>query len=571
MFMGCDLGLLVGGAGGNTGDLVIKIAQPKPKGLEGDPGISTEIKKFVISGEGPGERTFEPITISGTDTALVTDLYAGDWTVTVVGLNEDDYAIGASTETVSIVANKQTTKVFVVEEFTGEGTFEIEVNWPAGVVNDPRIMVEISKAIGEATLASWVMLPGDKDGKAVGQRTLAAGSYAITIAMYDGDPENGGTRITGVNGAFFIIGGGTKAVSFTFDGESLRTLGGISISIQDNMPVPFSVALSKDSDRIWDGHPVTFTATPNLPGDYTYYWFIDGILQDGETRAEFELDDELPYGSHFVGVTVLKNGLFASAHARVTYGDDPGLYFVLQLLEPGTDSVVHTFDLTLSVPNYGYATIIRDWSELKHTTLTCANIIQRYEPTESPNDWKIISTELYPTIVSRIIEHDGNGMVVDDLTMVRLALKDFEGVRTYTFDEDDLDGNIRTDQLDANNTLYGSYSAESGYVKITEYGEVGGVISGSAFLENATFEDLITDEEDLTFDIKVDFSLQRESDYIIKVRKLTYVFGGVLDFTHDSYKLVGIETGLIVGVKKGDGRGSFKTAFLLNPLYKYAG
>ena len=549
MFMGCDLGLLVGGAGGNTGDLVINFSTPKGRSVSWGPDISMKIDSYEVSGRGPGERVFGPIEADGTESIRVPGLREGTWTVTVLGLNEANDAIGECVIDVTIEAGKTKSEIFIVEEYSGEGTLAIEVQWPEGEVDDPQVLVEISKTIGGEPIKSFVMKPSGTSAVAGTEKKLAAGSYAITISIHDGVPKDG-NRITGVNGSIRIAEGRTTTGSMVFDKDSLKLFGNLSVSIKDGMPVPFSVALSKDSDRIWDGHPVTFTARPNLLSDYTYYWFIDGMLQDGETGDEFKLDDELPYGSHFVGVTVLKNGLFASAHTKVTYGDDPGLYFILQLLKPGTDTVVHTFDLTLSVPNYGYATAIRDWSELKHTTLTCANIIQRYEPTESPNDWKSISTEFYPTIVSRTIEHDGSGMVVDDLTMVRLALKDFEGVRTYTFDEDDLDGSIRTDQLDANNTLYGSYSAESGYVKITEYGEVEGVISGSAFLENAIFEDLITDEEDLFFDIKADFSLKRDSDYVIKMRKLTYVFGGELNSTSDNYKPVGREAGLIIRVTR---------------------
>jgi len=543
MFVGCDPEAFSGGSGEKTGSLLIKLSEPKAKDLDGNPGISTEIKNFVISGEGPGNRTFGPITISGTDTALVTDLYEGDWDVTVLGLNEDDYAIGACTKPVTIIANRQTTETFIVEDFTGEGTFKIEVQWPAGEVNDPHILVEVSKVIGEAADDSWVMTPIEGESKAVKEKTLAAGSYSVTIAIYEGDPGNGGKWLTGVNGSFLIIDGKTEQASFAFDGDSLRVFGGLSVTIEDAMPVLFSVALSKNSDRVWDGHPATLTATPSLPGEYAYYWFIDGKLQDEETN-NFVLDDQLTYGAHFIGVTVLKNGIFASAHTTVTYGDDPGLFFVLQLLESGTDTVLHTFNLTLTVPNYGYASTMRDWGELVHATLTCANIIERYEPTTDPNDWETISTVFYPTIVSRTIEHEGSSMVVSDLTMIELALYDFLGVGTYTSDEDDLGGYFLTTHLDSNNTLYGNYSAESGYITITEYGEVGGIISGSAFLENATFEDLITDEEDLTFDIKANFSLKRDNDYIIKMRKLTYIINGDTPMTVRSYKPVGVQVWL---------------------------
>jgi len=247
-----------------------------------------------------------------------------------------------------------------------------------------------------------------------------------------------------------------------------------------------------------------------------------------------------------VGLVVLTVAIFMGCDPSLRGTEEPERYFTLQLLEHETDTVLYTFDLELSALNYGYATVIGDWSVvLENTTLTCANIIQRYEPTANPDDWKILGTEFYPALVSRTIEFESNKLPIDDLTMIELDLKDFKGAGTYTFDEDDLEGYFSTDQLDSNNTLYVCDSAEGGYITITEYGEVGGIIRGSAFLENAKFEDPITKTEDLIFDIKADFSLKRDNDFVIKMRKLTYAFGGELNSTSDSYKPVGREAGLI--------------------------
>jgi len=517
MFMGCDPEAFGGESGKKTGELVIKLSTPRARDLDGDTGISTKIKKYVITGQGPGERTFAPITISGTDTALVSDLYAGDWTVTVVGLNEDDYAIGACVETVEIIANKQTTKVFVVEEFTGEGTFKIEVQWPAGIVSDPRILVEISKDIGEVAAESWVMVPDDEDGKAVGQVTLAAGSYAITISIYDGSTENEDNRLTGVNGSFLIIDGRTEQASFTFDGESLRTLGGMSMSIQDNMPVPFSVALSKDSDKVWEGHSVTLTATPSLSGEYAYYWFIDGILQDGETGDEFELDDTLSYGAHFIGVTVLKNGLFASAHTRVTRGDDPGLFFTLQLLEPGTTTVAHSFDLELSIPNYLYANMLDDPSILEYRTLEYRTLVFRYESPSNPDNWETLRSCFSSILVSDYLKFQDNILNTNDLTLVGLLIDEFDGIGTYSFGDSDISGYLLTDQLDSEGTQYEIDFIESAIIEIVEYGTVGGYVKGSAFIKNAVLYDVFDEYKTLTFDIKANFSFERGDDLIVQI------------------------------------------------------
>ncbi len=528
MFVGCDPEAFGGGSGERTGKLIINFSTSKGRSINWEPEISMEIDSYEISGIGPGKRTFGPITADGTKSVTVPGLHEGTWSVTVLGLNETSDAIGESFKDVIIEAGKTVSETFRVEEYTGDGTLSLEVDWPEGELENPHILVVISKTIGGEPVESWVMTPIEGESKAIEEKTLAAGSYSITIAIYEGDPDSGGKRLTGVNGSIRIAEGKTTSGSLIFDKDSLKLFGHLSVLIEDGMPAPFSVALSKDSDKVWDGHPVTLTATPSLPGEYAYYWFIDGKLQDEETN-NFVLDDQLTYGAHFIGVTVLKNGIFASAHTTVTYGDDPGLFFVLQLLEPGTDTVLYTFDFELSIPNYRYFSMTGDREILTYEQLSCRNLVCKYEPTNNPNNSQILTTSLFPVVVTRELNFFENYMDKNNLTMAGFGIRDFENRDTLIFDVDELDGYFTSDQLDSSTRLFYFISVGIGSLEITELGTVGGLVSGNASIKNAKLSNS-RDGEILTFDIKAEFSFRRENDLIIKMQKLTYSIDNTTEY-----------------------------------------
>lgn len=549
MFMGCDLEALIGGAGEKTGELIIEFSSAKGRSINWEPEISMEIDSYEISGIGPDKRTFGPIMADGTKSVHVPGLREGSWTVTVLGLNNTKDAIGESVKSVTIEAGRTKSATFTVEEYSGNGTLAIEVQWPEGEVGNPHILVEITTIIGEEPVQSFVMTPSETlPAVAEEESTLAAGYYSITISIHDGTPSDD-NWITGVNGSIRIAEDQTTFGSLIFDEDSLRLFGDLSVKIEDGMLVPFSVALSKDSDKVWEEHPVTLTATPSLPGDYMYYWFIDGKLQEEETDDKFVLADAPSYGSHFVGVTVLKNGIFASAYTKVIYMEDPGLFFVLQFLTHDTQEVVHTKKLEVSIPNFEVSEIFGGSEVLDNTFLTYRTIINRYKPPDTSSDWRDFRIIFYPIVASRELTKNNNVYNLDNLTMVGLEIQDFEGIGHYDFGEFDINGYLSTDQLDSNNTYYDVSSADSGWIEITEFGNVGEFVKGSAFINNATLSAF--DADDLTFDIKADFSFKRDDDLIIQYYALTYMVSE--KFRLIVYTLPGTEEWLQYSFTSSDG------------------
>lgn len=110
-----------------------------------------DIKNYEITGVGPDGRTFDSIRTNGNKKVVVSDLREGVWAITVTGLNEDDQAVGEGAKEVTVVGGKEVTTTVLIEEFAGEGSFSIEVNWPKHEIANPQVLVSLKNVLnGEA-------------------------------------------------------------------------------------------------------------------------------------------------------------------------------------------------------------------------------------------------------------------------------------------------------------------------------------------------------------------------------------------------------------------------------------
>jgi hypothetical protein len=224
-----------------------------------------------------------------------------------------------------------------------------------------------------------------------------------------------------------------------------------------------------------------------------------------------------------VGLVFLMVAMFVGCEPSLGGAKEPDRYFTLQLLDPETDRVVHTCNLTLSIPNYHYANMLYDPGILEYTSLKYRTSIHRYEPSGDPTTWNTFGTDFFPILVSDYLAYSDDTLVPTDLTLVGFAIFDFEGTGTYVFSEDDIEGYLLTDQLDSEGTQYLIESIDSATIEIVEYGEVGGFVRGNAFINNAVLYNVNSEEETITFDINADFSFERDNDLIVKMRKITYM------------------------------------------------
>ena len=101
-----------------------------------------------------------------------------------------------------------------------------------------------------------------------------------------------------------------------------------------------------------------------------------------------------------VGLVVLMAAMFVGCDPSVGGAKEPDRYFTLQLLDPETDRVVHTCNLTLSIPNYHYANMLYDPGILEYTSLKYRTSIHRYEPSGDPTTWNTFGTDFFPILVS---------------------------------------------------------------------------------------------------------------------------------------------------------------------------
>lgn len=161
------------------------------------PEISMKAESYSISGVGPEGRSFTPVTSGGED-VTISDLYKGDWTITVVGLNAEATAIGEGNAVVTIIPETTVSTNIRVVEYAGEGTFSLEVNWPDSDIADPQILAMLTPTTGESTTPTTLGFEIDKTlGKATYSGDFPAGYYVFEVKLYDGSSGDINNKLYG--------------------------------------------------------------------------------------------------------------------------------------------------------------------------------------------------------------------------------------------------------------------------------------------------------------------------------------------------------------------------------------
>lgn len=156
-----------------------------------------EVARYRVSGSGPKgaaftavEQTTTPIEIDG--------LVAGDWSITVDGLNADGTIIATKTLSVTIFAGQQTNATFYLQWVAGTGNFDFTVTWPEYITTFATIEVVLSQDGMEEEVkftlpASDATITDGMKTIKLDDITLSSGSYALELTFYDAN-----NRVVGI-------------------------------------------------------------------------------------------------------------------------------------------------------------------------------------------------------------------------------------------------------------------------------------------------------------------------------------------------------------------------------------
>lgn len=202
--------------------------------------------------------------------------------------------------------------------------------------------------------------------------------------------------------------------------------------------------------------------------------------------------------------------------------DLPTTYFIVQLLNPGTQTVVHEFPLKFNISNYPFCSEFLEYRQIE----TIRNKISYFDIFELlAADYAWFSP-------------------LPDSTITYLRIEDFDGIGTYDCNYDsDLDPmvslRIETNQIENDKEYkYATINAceeEGGVIVISRYDKIGGYVVGHINIEDATLKFYDTDHicvDSESYDVMIRFSLARGKDlqyyktiiYLHYSEELTYTY-----------------------------------------------
>ncbi len=217
--------------------------------------------------------------------------------------------------------------------------------------------------------------------------------------------------------------------------------------------------------------------------------------------------------------------------------DLPTTYFIVQLLNPGTQTVVYEFPLEYNISNYPFCSESLEYRQIE----TIRNKKSYFD-----------IFELLATDYARFPPPSNS-------TTTYIRIEDFDGIGTYDtiyyadFDWD-LDPmislRIETNQIENDNEYkYATIDAcekEGGVIVISRYDKIGGYVVGHVNLENATLKFYDTDYtcvDSESYDVMIRFSLTRGEDlqYYKTIIYLHYSEGFIITYeltTGEEYSMV---------------------------------
>jgi len=252
---------------------------------------------ITISG-GAGETQSQDLPSSQTTTTF-SNLEAGEWTVTVNAYNTEEPAviIAVDTATAPIVAGQTTTVDLTVVPVSGQGTLDLEVSWPDGLLADPDIAATIAPLDGDGTDISalfTVDLDGDPDAASY-SGSWDDGYYTLNLAVTDG-----GTTVWADAYAVRIIAAAVTAETIALAESDINGTR-LTLTIDSDLQNPSTVVFSEEPTSVPVDIDTTITASldPEVVVD-SYQWYLNGQLQDVATTDSITLG---PGGSNLIDGT----------------------------------------------------------------------------------------------------------------------------------------------------------------------------------------------------------------------------------------------------------------------------
>lgn len=237
--------------------------------------------KFVISGIGPSEKTFEAETTN--ESTQLSNLVKGKWDISVIGYNINDEAIVEGSGTYYLF-NSQSIVNITLEYINGTGNIDLDFYWNPDQVDADKVGVLTTYyKLNNNTFTECSIT--DTINYEIGHATISApiesGNYIISSKLYSGP-----TELSGFAEQLRILANHTTEGSNTFViGDTTLNYG---INFYCNTHLPIIGVINSTPETIVVNQELTLSFTPtSIPegydeSDINYSWYYEGDLISGE-------------------------------------------------------------------------------------------------------------------------------------------------------------------------------------------------------------------------------------------------------------------------------------------------
>ena len=273
-----------------------------------------EVAAYDISGIGPEGATFSATGVNSSITTYTqTDLVPGDWTVTATGKNASGTVLVRSSPVAVTLLIGQKNQVSInCVPIPGNGTFSLNLSWPANSIQTPAIVATLTPNSGGATAPLTFTISGDS-ASYTSPEPLPNGYYTLSIKLLDPSYSNNFSAYSAVH-LVLIYADQTSIANWTLvpSDISLPPAYGLALTLTSDTNSPIAINLYGYYNELQVGTGMMVYAL-GTPEPDSWQWYLDGDPIVGETGSSVWVGDTLISGTtHNLSVVAQKGSIAGS-------------------------------------------------------------------------------------------------------------------------------------------------------------------------------------------------------------------------------------------------------------------
>ena len=266
-----------------------------------------EVRKYSVSGEGPGGQTFGPM-ISTENSITVSDIRSGSWTINATAMNAENNEIASGSGTFSITRGVNSVTV-VLDSMTGTGTLQLDLTWDDDITVLDKFRIDVCIEDTSGNVISTTSREANTESEGISVLIpIPAGSHILSVRVFDAN----GSLDVGAADAVRIIAGTKTTGSLHLKPVSPNAVASVSLSLDNRVGSPMSFYIDYSPKNAQVGQSVTLSALyDSLPSgvsssSLSYQWYTDGVaVASGGNGSTYSI--QLQAGLHRYDVIVNSN------------------------------------------------------------------------------------------------------------------------------------------------------------------------------------------------------------------------------------------------------------------------